>query len=105
MRENGAVRAIMTTTGRKTGRDHPVRLLAVIHDEKVYFSRHKPDSDWYKNALKNPTVRVRLDNHTFAGMAREITNEGLTRRISEIKYPGQPRAAERRVVIEVTPCE
>jgi deazaflavin-dependent oxidoreductase (nitroreductase family) len=35
----------------------------------------KYESDWVKNLLKNPSVSVRIANHTFAGTARIVNDE------------------------------
>ena len=93
---------ILTTKGRVSGRPHSVKLRAVIHNGKIYVSRHRPDGDWFKNAIKNPAVRIEYDGQTYSGTARQITDEGLNRKISELKYPGEERAKEKRVAIEIT---
>jgi hypothetical protein len=95
-------RPILITKGRKTGREHTVMLRAVKFNGKIYFSRHKPDGDWFKNALVNEEVKIEYDNHIFLGKAKEITDEKLNKKISQLKYPGEERAKEKRVTIEVT---
>jgi len=96
--------AALTTVGRVTGREHTRTLKAVMHGGRIYFSRHRPDSDWFKNVVKNPAVTVRLGGRRFEGSASVVTDEGLARRISELKYPGEARARERRVAVEVSLC-
>jgi len=98
-------RPILITKGRKTGREHRVMLRAVNHNGKIYFSRHRPDGDWFQNASKNEDVKVNFDNKQFVGKASVVTDEELERKISELKYPGEERAKEKRVVLEVTLCE
>ncbi len=93
---------ILTTRGRKTGNQHSVMLRAVNYNGKIYFSRHRPDGDWFKNAVMNPKVRISHNNLIFSGEARVVTDEELNRKISELKYPGETRAKEKRVTIEVT---
>lgn len=95
--------AVLSTRGRKTGRSHQVMLRAVKYNGKIYLSRHRPDGDWFRNAMADPRVGIKYDGESFEGLARLVTDEELERRISEMKYPGQPRAAEKRVVVEVTP--
>ncbi len=95
-------RATLRTIGRKTMKAHSVMLLAVSHNGKIYFSRHRPDSDWFKNALAHPKVIVQYDGTTYHGKASSVDDEELCRKISKLKYPGEPRADERRVVLEVT---
>ena len=94
--------ASLITKGRKTGKNHSVMLRAVKYNGKIYFSRHRPDSDWFKNAIANPTVTIKYTNLTYAGKAKQVTDEQLEKKISQLKYPGEKRAIEKRVVIEVT---
>jgi hypothetical protein len=102
MKTSRVVKALLVTKGRKTQKEHPVWLRAVLYNDKVYFSRHRLDGDWIKNAIANPQVRVEFDNTSFSGKATLVTDESLTRKISELKYPGEERAKENRVVLEVS---
>ena len=95
-------RPILITKGRKTGRKHSVMLHAVKYNDKIYFSRHRPDGDWFKNAIKNPEVQIEYNENTYSGIAKLVTDEDLNTKISELKYPGEERAKEKRVTIEVT---
>lgn len=101
-KNNSAFKAVLVTKGRKTGREHSVWLLAVMYNDKVYFSRHKSDGDWYQNAIKNSEVMVKFDDSIFTGKAITINDDALAEKISELKYPGQDRAKEKRVVLQVT---
>jgi hypothetical protein len=95
-------RAVLSTKGRKTGKIHSVMLRAVKYNEKIYFSRHRPDGDWFKNAMENPDVIIEYDNSRHTGKARLVEDEKLERKISQLKYPGEKRADEKRVAIEIT---
>ncbi|AJW71390.1 nitroreductase family deazaflavin-dependent oxidoreductase [Nitrosopumilus adriaticus] len=95
-------RPILITKGRKTGNPHSVILRAVNHDGKIYFSRHRPDGDWFKNALANPEVKIQYKEMVFSGKAKLVTDEEFSQKISELKYPGEARAKEKRVTIEIT---
>ena len=77
-------------------------LRAVNYDGKIYFSRHKPDGDWFQNALVNPQVKIKYNDSIFLGNAKLVDNEELNKKISQLKYPGEDRAKEKRVAIEVT---
>lgn len=99
-----AFMAVLTTRGRVTGRAHSRPLRAVAHGGRIYFSRRRPDSDWFKNAVADPHVSVRIGDAEYAGTAERVTDEGRVRIISEIKYPGQKRAGDRRVAVQVTLC-
>ncbi len=94
--------AVLVTTGRSTGREHQVMLRAVGYNGKIYLSRHKPDSDWFLNALANPEVRILYGQQVLLGNARRVADEELAKKISELKYHGEERAKEKRSVIEVT---
>ena len=100
--EDCALRARLTTTGRHSGRPHTVWLTAVVHAGDYYFSRHRPDSDWFLNALTNPDVVVDTGGHAVRGTAARVHDTALLQLISSIKYPDQARAAEKRVAIRVS---
>jgi hypothetical protein len=95
-------RPTLITKGRNTGKPHSVMLLAVNHNGKIYFSRHMPDGDWFKNALVNPDVRIEYNDMVMSGKAKLVTDEEFSKKISELKYPGEERAKEKRVAIEIT---
>ncbi len=95
-------RPILITKGRKTGQEHKVMLRAVNHDGKIYFSRHRPDGDWFQNALVNPLVKILYNEIIFTGNAKLVTDQELNEKISILKYPGEERAKEKRVAIEIT---
>ena len=95
-------RPILVTKGRKTGNAHSVYLRAVNYNGKIYFSRHKPDGDWFQNAIVNPQVKIQYNNTEFTGKASIVTDEKLNLKISQLKYPGEERADEKRIAIEIT---
>lgn len=99
--KEGSFYAILVTTGRKSGREHSVELKAVFHDGKLYFSRRNPNSDWLKNAMTNPLVKVKFDGEVLFGNASLVSDEKLARKISQMKYADK-RAEESRIVLEVT---
>jgi hypothetical protein len=98
---DGAYKASLTTTGRKTGREHTVWLRAVIYQKDVYFSRRNENADWLKNAASNPSVRVGLGGTVYPGMASVVSDQSLAKKISTLKYPGEARADEARIVLRV----
>ena len=100
--EENVFRAILSTKGRKTGRRHSVMLRAVRYNEKIYFSRHRPDGDWFKNAMVNPDVIIEYNNSTYTGKASLVKDEKMEQKISQLKYSGEKRADKKRVAIEIT---
>jgi hypothetical protein len=95
-------RASLVTKGRVTEQPHSVTLRGVKYNDKIYFSRHKPDSDWFKNAITNSEVVIKYNGYLYSGIAKIITDEDLNQKISQLKYPGEKRAEEKRIAIEIT---
>ena len=95
-------KAILETKGRKTGKNHRVELLVVRYNEKAYFSRRNANSDWLKNAIENPSVRVEIEGESFTGRAVLVRDDILCKKISQLKYEDEKRASEPRVVLEVS---
>ena len=95
-------RASLITKGRVTKQLHTVTLRGVKYKDKVYFSRHRPDSDWFKNVIKNSEVRIKYQEFLYTGIAKKVIDEKLNQKISQLKYPGEKRANEKRVAIEIT---
>ena len=94
-------KAILETKGRETGKAHQVWLLAVKYNGKLYFSRRNTNSDWLRNAQKNPDVRIEFGGQSFVGKASLVNNISLCKKISQLKYEDEKRANESRVVLEV----
>jgi len=101
-KNNQVFKALLTTKGRKTGKEHSVMLRGVLYNDKIFFSRHKLDGDWIKNAIFNSDVKVEFDNSSFSGKATMVSDENLAKKISELKYPGEEKAKESRVVLQVS---
>ena len=99
---NLTFKAILTTMGRKTGKEHSVWAKAVTYNDMIYFSRRNPNSDWLKNAIANQEVKVEFDGKKFSGKARLVDDQELTRKISTIKYTDRKRQEEPRIVLEVS---
>ena len=103
-KDGDVFKAVLTTKGRKTGRPHAVELRAVFYDNKIYFSRRNSQSDWLKNAISNPDVKIEYKGTVFSGIASLVTDKNLARKISQLKYADK-RSEESRVVLQVTLCE
>ena len=99
---NLTFKALLTTMGRKTGNEHSVWAKAVTYNDMIYFSRRNPNSDWLKNAIANPEVKVEFDGKKFSGNARLIDDQELARKISSIKYTDKARQEESRIILEVS---
>ena len=97
-------RVLLQTVGRKSGRPHTVKITAVLYKGAYYFTRHHPDSDWFLNAAHNENVSISFQDGTIVrGLAQRVNDDTIISTISNMKYPNQSRAKERRVAIRVTP--
>ena len=98
---NLTFKALLKTKGRKTGKEHTVWAKAVTYNDMIYFSRRNPNSDWLKNAIAHPQVKVEFDGKRFSGIARLVEEEDLSQKISSLKYTEKSRQKEARVVLEI----
>ncbi len=97
-------KATLVTTGRKSGNEHSVEIRAVFYNGKFYFSRRNPNSDWLKNALYNPNVKIEYQGKRILGTALLVNDQDLCKKISQMKYADK-RSEEVRIVLQVNPCE
>ncbi len=66
----------LTTTGRVTGKPHQIEIWFGLKDDTLYLLSGGMDkSDWVKNLLKNPSVKVRIGKQTFEATARLVKDE------------------------------
>jgi len=50
-----------TTKGRRTGKLHEIKIwFGVVGDTLCLISGYGPTADWFRNALANPEVTVRI---------------------------------------------
>jgi len=64
-----------TTTGRVTGSPHEIEIWFGLNDTTLYLMSGDGKSDWVKNLIKNPSVIVRIAEHTFNATARIMNDE------------------------------
>jgi len=81
----------VTTIGRRSGKPHEIEIWFGVIDETMYLiSGNGPSADWYRNALANPRVYVRLAGTTREGLARDVTDADERRSVGDLmgqKYP------------------
>jgi deazaflavin-dependent oxidoreductase (nitroreductase family) len=91
----------LTTVGRKTGAPRTVELRFVYTDGKFYASSGRvAGKHWCQNLLKNPVVEITAAGHRYHCNARQVTEEGLRRRILTLR--DSPPLMD-RVVFEIAP--
>lgn len=56
----------ITVIGRKSGKTISIPVWFVLEDKNLYLLPVQgSDTQWYKNLLKNPSIRKALEDHTF----------------------------------------
>ena len=80
-----------STVGRRSGRVHEVEIwFGVVADTLYLISGNGPTADWFRNALANPEVAVRIQDQRRRGMACELLDGPQRRMVGELmgaKYP------------------
>jgi deazaflavin-dependent oxidoreductase (nitroreductase family) len=80
--------AVVTTTGRKTGKKRVRAMRAVRDGARVYAVSLLGDrADWVRNVRANPDVTVKLGGRTYRATARLIDDGEELRRAEELYYP------------------
>ena len=65
----------LTTTGRVSGRPHEIEIWFVANEGTLYLLSGSGKSDWVRNLLKDSSVTVRIEKHTFRGTARVVKDQ------------------------------
>ena len=83
----------LTTIGRRSGNPHEIEIWFAVLDGALYMMAGGRDrSDWVRNLMKTPTVRVRIKEQTHQGIgrvidaAREPDLDARVRRVVSEKY-------------------
>ena len=86
--------ALLTVTGRRSGRPRQRPVRAVRRDETLYaVAMLGQRSDWLRNVRKEPRVKIRTGRQRHSGLAREISD------------PAEREAALELYVQEVFPAD
>jgi deazaflavin-dependent oxidoreductase (nitroreductase family) len=73
----------LTTTGRKSGRQHTVTIWFVVADARRLYVQHVrgPTADWYKNLSKQPEVQLDFGSGALAARATPIADAAEVQRV------------------------
>jgi deazaflavin-dependent oxidoreductase (nitroreductase family) len=85
--------AYLTTTGRRTGKDHTIEIWFAIEGGHIYLLSGGGDrADWVRNLKKTPRVRLRIGTQSASAKARVIRTgtkeDELARKLLDGKYQG-----------------
>jgi deazaflavin-dependent oxidoreductase (nitroreductase family) len=66
----------LTTTGRRSGNPHEIEIWFGVVDDTLYLiSGNGQGADWYRNAVADPVVVVRIDEERRRGVSREVRDD------------------------------
>ena len=76
----------LTVRGRKSGKDISKPVWFVHEDDKLYLLPVQgSDTNWYRNVLKNPNVKISAQRQELSGKARTITDVNKVKEIVDIQ--------------------
>jgi len=74
----------ITVTGRKSGRPISIPIWFVLEGDKLYLLPVQgSDTQWYKNALKNPTIQIESGSEKAELKVAPITNPKQVASVAE----------------------
>jgi deazaflavin-dependent oxidoreductase (nitroreductase family) len=74
----------LTVRGRKSGEDISRPVWFVHEDDKLYLLPVQgSDTNWYRNVLKNPNVKISAQRQELSGKVRTITDDKRVKEIVE----------------------
>src|ERR671939_560772 len=74
----------LTVRGRKSGQGISRPVWFVHEDDKLYLLPVQgSDTNWYRNVLKNPTVKISAYGQELSGKAKTITDDNIVKEIVE----------------------
>jgi deazaflavin-dependent oxidoreductase (nitroreductase family) len=85
--------AYLTTTGRRTGKEHTIEIWFALRDGRIYLlSGGGRRADWVRNLRKTPCVRLRIGTQSANATARVLRagtkEDELARQLLDGKYQG-----------------
>jgi deazaflavin-dependent oxidoreductase (nitroreductase family) len=74
----------LTVRGRKSGQDISRPVWFVHEDDKLYLLPVQgSDTNWYRNVLKDPNVKISAHGQESSGKAKTITDDNEVKEIVE----------------------
>lgn len=87
----GRSTALITFTGRTTGRSYTTPVTYTRRGERVIMTAH-PSRQWWRNLQAHPQVELRLAGVVVGGTARVVTRDGAFTALTSF-FEDQPMAA------------
>lgn len=77
----------VTTVGRVTGRAHTIEIWYAMHESTVYLLSGGWDrSDWVRNLIRHPRVKVRIGDRVLSGLGRIVADSDEDRLARDLVY-------------------
>lgn len=74
----------LTVRGRKSGKEISRPVWFVHEDDKLYLLPVQgSDTNWYRNVLKNPSVKISAQGQELSGNVKMITDDNEVKEIVE----------------------
>lgn len=86
---------VITTTGRKSGRQFSTPIGYLRDGETVYAFNLGGHSNWYKNMLANPLVKLEIKGKAYMMRGEKITDSAEAERVLGLYQQQQPSTAQR----------
>ena len=84
-RVKGASTIELTTTGRKSGREHAKPIWFVVDDGRIVVQAGKDGrTDWYRNLQKTPAATARAGEYVFRVRAQPVTDPARVEAIHKL---------------------
>lgn len=83
LKDHGTINEIdLTVRGRKSGKDLSRPVWFVQEDDKLYLLPVQgSDTNWYRNVLKNPSVKISVKGQELRGSVKTITGDNKVKEI------------------------
>jgi deazaflavin-dependent oxidoreductase (nitroreductase family) len=84
----------LSVIGRKSGKTITIPVWFVLEDDKLYLLPVRgSDTQWYKNVLKNPSIRIDAEGEEAELRAQPITESNMVKSVIE-KFREKYRAGD-----------
>ena len=86
---------VITTTGRKTGKQHSTPIGYLRDGDRMIAINPRGRSNWYKNVLANPAVTLNIKGRDIQARGEHLTDEAEIDRLFELYRTTKPDVVRR----------
>tara|TARA_B100001248_G_scaffold57226_1_gene38230 strand:+ start:9162 stop:9497 length:336 start_codon:yes stop_codon:yes gene_type:complete len=85
----------VSTFSISTLKKSTIKLKVVYIDGNFFITRRNKESGWYKNLLSKNVAEIKINEKTFYGNAKELTDEKEIETVSSVKYKNNKKYEKR----------